>query len=620
MSTSDTAVPGRVARVAGGLRLRAGDLVAPGALLVYVVLAFAAFASAWRDPFTYGIGVRGDPQQFMWFLRWFPYAAAHGSNPFFSDFADYPGGVNLLWNTSMPLVGFLLWPVTTGLSPLVAYDLMETLALALSAWTAFLLLRRLVISPLAAGVGGLLYGFSPYMFAQSLGHPHLTVAFLPPLMLLLLDEIVRVQRRPAVWLGAALAAAAVAQFFISEEVLVVTGLTAGVILVVAAALWPHEALARTSRAVPALLVAGGLFAVAVAWPVWFQLRGPQRITGTAHEPNVYVNDLLGFWVPSEIQWLAPARLLRVSARFSGNSSEWNSYIGVPLTLLLSFTIIRWWRDGWVRLAALSGAVVAILSLGITLHVAGSVKPWLPVFAVGLAFLLLPRSVPARVLVLLTFGAWLALWKLPLLSSLLPSRLMLLVYLMAGLLVAVFVDRALGLGRRRLALAGAALAVALAPLVPRLPYLSTPFHEPAFFAAGGEASRVPVGTVALIAPVTTWDDVDAMYWQASTGMRFRMPEGYLFVPAPPPAGNQLNSPPGATVNALEAVRYDRPTGMGDPEVKQSIRAELARMHVRTVIVGPMVNRDEAVALLTWVLDRPPEESGGVSVWWDVNTAG
>lgn len=603
-------------------RLRAGVLAAPAALLAYTALAFGVFASAWRDPFVYGIGVRGDPSQFIWFLRWFPFAVWHGLDPFFTDYVDYPGGANLLWNTSMPLAGAVLAPVTLGLSPLVAYDLMETLGLALSAWTAFLLLRRCVGSPVAAAAGGLLYGFSPYMLAQSLGHPHVTVAFLPPLVLLLLDEIVRVQRRPAGRLGAALALVAVAQFFISEEVLVVTGLTAAVLLVTAAALWPREAMARAPYAARALLVAGGLFALAVAWPVAFQLRGPQHISGTAHEPNVYVNDLLGFWVPSEIQWIAPARLLRVSARFTGNSSEWNSYLGVPLTLLLAFAVVRWWRNGWVRLAALSGAVVAILSLGITLHVAGSVKPWLPVFALGLGFLVLPRAVPARALALVTFGGWLALSKLPLLSSLLPARLMLLVYLLVGLVVAVFVDGLVGLGWRRLALGAGALAVALAPLTPRLPYPSTRFQVPAFFAPGGAGgvTRVPQGSVALVAPVTTYDDVDAMLWQADSGMRFRMPEGYLFVPAPPPAGSQVNTPPSATANALVGIRYGRGSPIGDEAVRRSVRAELAAWHVRTVVVGPVAGQDATVALLTWVIGRPPEQTGGVYVWWDVNAAG
>jgi hypothetical protein len=49
----------------------------------------------------------------------------------------------------------------------------------------------------------------------------------------------------------------------------------------------------------------------------------------------------------------------------------------------------------------------------------------------------------------------------------------------------------------------------------------------------------------------------------------------------------------------------------------MRSELSAWHVRTVVVGPMANRDVAVALVASVLDRPPETVQGVSVWWDVD---
>jgi hypothetical protein len=48
----------------------------------------------------------------------------------------------------------------------------------------------------------------------------------------------------------------------------------------------------------------------------------------------------------------------------------------------------------------------------------------------------------------------------------------------------------------------------------------------------------------------------------------------------------------------------------------MRAELTGWNVRTVIVGPMANQDQAIALLTWVIGRPPESVQGVHVWWDV----
>ena len=593
-------------------------LVAPGALLLYLVLAFGVFASVWRDPSVRWIGIAGDPQSFMWFLAWYPHALGHGLNPFFTDFGDYPAGANLLWDTGLPLVSVVLWPVTATFGVVVAYNVMVTAALALSAWCGFLLLRRYVRSPLAAGAGGLLYGFSPYMFAQSLAHPQMTMAFLPPLILLLLDEILRVQRRSPVLLGAALALLSTAQFFISEEVLVITGLGAVVLLVTACALWPGEVAPRLRYAAGALAVAGGLFAVAMAWPVAYQLFGPQHITGNPHQQNVYVSDLLNFWVPTQIQWLAPAGALRISARFMGNVSEWGAYVGVPLTLLLGFTAVRHWSNGWVRLAVLSGSVLAILSLGMTVHVAGSVKAWLPVFTVSLAFLLLPGGVPGRALVLLTFGAWFALWRMPFLSSLISARLTLLVYLMAGLVVAVLVDWLISVDRRRLALGAGALVLALVPLVPRLPYTATSFQTPAFFAPGGQVSRIPEGSVALVAPLVTWDDVDSVRWQATSDMRFRMPAGYLFSPAPPPRISWDPTPPSVTTNTLIAVRYGSTPPLGDPAIRSAIRAQLAAWHVRSVVVGPMVNQDAVLAVLTWALDRPPELVQGVYVWWNVDS--
>jgi len=67
------------------------------------------------------------------------------------------------------VAGVAMWPFTSSLGPIFSYNLLVTLALALSAWCAFLAVRRYVESPVAAALGGLLYGFSPYMVAQSQG-------------------------------------------------------------------------------------------------------------------------------------------------------------------------------------------------------------------------------------------------------------------------------------------------------------------------------------------------------------------------------------------------------------------------------------------------------------------
>ncbi|MBO0709191.1 MAG: hypothetical protein J2P44_12580, partial [Candidatus Dormibacteraeota bacterium] len=334
-------------------------------------MTVALFRGVWRHLSTQVIGVGGDPLQHVWFIRWLPFALIHGQNPFFTDYLDFPAGANLLWNTSMPLQGLILWPVTAAWGPVVAYNLLIAVAPPLSAWTAFLLFRRFVSSSPAAWVGGALFGFSPYMIAHSLGHPTLTSVYLVPLILLVLDSIVRGPCRHPVLLALALAVLAGAQLLVSEEILASTALVVFLILAIAAGLYPQQARASVRQAARVLLLSGGMFTVLAAWPLAFQLFGPGAIRGgPLHPTGIVVTDLLNFWVPTQMQLLAPAPAVRLTDQFTGNYSEWNAYLGLPLTALLVVAAARYWASGPVRVAALGASLIAILSLGVTIHVGG----------------------------------------------------------------------------------------------------------------------------------------------------------------------------------------------------------------------------------------------------------
>ena len=76
------------------------------ALGAYVVLAVVAYwpvmpLDASKLPHPLGAGA-GDPAQMTWFLAWAPFALGHGLNPFFTNYIDFPLGVNLASNTSVP--------------------------------------------------------------------------------------------------------------------------------------------------------------------------------------------------------------------------------------------------------------------------------------------------------------------------------------------------------------------------------------------------------------------------------------------------------------------------------------------------------------------------------------
>src|SRR5919205_1865508 len=87
-------------------------LAAGAALLFYAALVLLLFWQVWSSPGRRSLGSSSDPEQMMWFLGWTRFALSHRYNPLFSDFLNYPHGVNLMWNTSVLLPGALLSPVT----------------------------------------------------------------------------------------------------------------------------------------------------------------------------------------------------------------------------------------------------------------------------------------------------------------------------------------------------------------------------------------------------------------------------------------------------------------------------------------------------------------------------
>jgi hypothetical protein len=296
-------------------------------------------------------------------------------------------------------------------------------------------------------------------------------------------------------------------------------------------------------------------------------------------------------------------------------AEANAYVGVLLGLLLAFIVVRYWRRLEVRFAALGAVLIAILSMGITIHFAGKAGP-IPVFALGLVFPLLQRYLPGRLMLYLTFFGWLALALLPVFKNILPNRLMLFFYLLVGLLIAVWLDDMKAWQPRPRVLGWLALAASLVLLVPALPFPSTLEAAPAFF-AGGAASRIPAGSVALVIPFSARGETRAMIWQVQAGLRFRMPEGYAFIPAAPPRGDRVSPPPSATQTQTILVAFGRAGPLTD-QTRQQILRELKSWHVQTVVVGPMNNEQQEVDLFTSVLGRAPDSVDGVYVWWGVDT--
>jgi hypothetical protein len=556
------------------------------ALLAYGVLTVLLFHRAWGDPSASNIGGPGDPIVGMWALRWTPFALMHGHSPFLTNHLNYPWGVNLMWNSPIVVHALALWPVTAWFGAVLAYNALVTLNVALSAWCAYLACARFVESRWAAFGGGLLYGFSPYMLAQSRDHPTLTAAYIPPLLLLVLYEIVVVQGRSPMRMGLALGALAACQLLIAEEGLACEALVAAMALAVAVALRPRSVVGRMGYVAKALGAAVGLFGVVTTWPLLVQFLGPNRIRGgTAQPPNVFVSDIVNFVVPTDMQHFVPAWASAKAAHWTGNLSELDAYLGIPLLVIVAIVCVRHWRRPAVRVAAVVGVVVAVLSLGPHLHVNGRDTmfslPW----------------------------SWIA--HLPLVSNVLPTRLMVYVDLVAALFLAVFLDDTIRSSSSVVRLGSAGLvAVAAITLLPVLPYPSSPLAVPRFF-SDGSARMIPAGSVTLVAPFQQLYPADPMLWQAETEMRFRMPQGYFF--RPDDTGKPAYGAPFSALSTTMLSIQGGQTPLFTGDLRRRILTDLAARRVETVVVGPVDHRQDMLQLFGFVLGQAPQTVSDVDVW-------
>jgi hypothetical protein len=190
------------------------------------------------------------------------------------------------------------------------------------------------------------------------------------------------------------------------------------------------------------------------------------------------------------------------------------------------------------------------------------------------------------------------------------------FLLLGLLLAIFMDRFPLRSSAGAAALTAIVAVALVPLLPSLPYGSGRDDTPRFFSAG--ALQIPRGSVAVVAPLASGRSgtTASMVWQARADMRFRMIGGYVIR-----RGATFESPQTRLLlDRMIQIQAGAPTTALTAAERRQILCQLERLDVRSVVVGPMkVGRSRSVALFRDLLGRPPVETGGVELWPDALAA-
>jgi hypothetical protein len=569
-------------------------------LSMYVIVAILANWNVWVHGFAHSLQASGgsDISEEIWFLAQTPWAIVHGVSPFANNWLNAPTGLDLMDNTTMPLLGVLGAPITFLFGPIATFNVMMALGFAGSATAFFLMARRFVRWWPTAFFGGLLYGFSPFAVAEGIGHMFIVYGAIPPLVVLVIDGFLRAECRSPGRYGLALGGCFIAQFYISTEAfasLVVMSLISGVLAFLVLGRQREIDLLRLAKM---CCIGIAVATLGVGYGAWVALGGPQHITGPAQTATAIAGlsgDPVGLVVPTSNQHFTLGHAGLGDSLVSVRSADWSisfeapaengTYVGIPLLLILLAGTILLRRKPLAVFCAMAALVAIVISMGQYLHVDGHRT------ALPLPFIVLAH--------------------LPLLDSGIASRYATFFWLFAALLLALIVDEMHGkvsqTARVRAAFLSFALfGVALLPLVPAWPYAFANAAVPAWFTDAGRS--LPLGSTVVVYPYPSAIDSSAMLWQAMSDLSFRMPGGYA-VFATPAGSASFYGMPTALQGALSACESGQ-----EPQLPpQVVRSDLGLLKATKVVVAHASSGARcAIRLFTSSLG-PPSTIDGVSVW-------
>lgn len=515
-----------------------------------------------------------DPPLFIWDLKWWPQAIVDGLNPLVASVAYAPEGFPTPLITSIAGPSLVMAPVTQIFGPFVSYNVLMIAIPAINGYAAFLLCRTAGGKALPSIVGGYVFGFSSYVLGQSLGHPNLSLVAMAPLAVYL---VLRHQRQTISRARFLIAMSAVLTFqFLTFTEVFLTLTTVGVAVYgLALLLFPPR---RRSLLVTARLLL-------IAYAITGLLVSPYLVATLGSDLNLshispiyYSADPLNLVIPTRIS-VGGSALYSVSARFTGNLAENGAYFGIPMLLVLGIFTWQRRRDRVTMLLIGAFAIALIAAMGPRLNLLGTASP-----------LRLP---------------WTLLFHLPLFKYALPERIVVYAWLALALVVALWLSTPSRRQWAKWTLVGVGLVsilpdpAATDPVPPTngASIWSTHRLLPPFFRSGDRALFAGRPNL-LVLPYNEAGNGNNLYWQASTGMAYKMPGGYVSGTVP----DEFNCWP--LVTRLRGEEYRR-------EDRGELLAFLAAKHVDGVVAPTPVAR--AAAPLLGALGERQAHIGGVTVF-------
>ena len=310
-----------------------------------------------------------DVSSYVWDLWWVAHQAAHLGNPWFTSQLAAPAGIQLGYDTTMPLAGLVMAPVTLTAGPAASFFL---LTIAMPGLLCYVMYRaaRLRLRPAGAITAGALFGLSSMLAWQDWYHLNIAAGTLA--LPMTMEAAVRLRRCPSRRQGIILGAVIGGSVLVNQESAVMVVILAGLMLIP----WLARPPARQAPARLVSLAVGALVAVVIASPQLLAMAQQASAGGAAAGPHLlaanygrYGAQLPGLFGPSPR--LSDSGLSGLAAAYRYRQpAEGVPTFGLALTALALAGLAVSWRRRCARSLAACWLGCAALALGTTLYIGG----------------------------------------------------------------------------------------------------------------------------------------------------------------------------------------------------------------------------------------------------------
>lgn len=340
---------------------------------IFIFIAYAILTIIFTYPVFFTntqIPAGGDAYFYLWDLWWFRKALLNFSNPYFTPYLFHPTGLNLAFSATTPFNALLSIPLQSIFGLIITYNILFLISFLISGYGTYKLTKYLTGNSQAAFIAGLIFMFSPYHFAHSLGHLNLmTIEWIPFYVLYFLKTLNEKNVKNAIYSAFFLLLVALSEYTY------LIYLSAFTILFMLYHFHVDKKYLFNRNLIKRLFIMGGIFGslfFPFAYPLLKELATSKSNSMYIGGFVTYSADILGFLLPSELHPILGHFGSQFYQNFTGNPAEYTVFAGYTVLILATIAFLKV-KTKEVKFWVISTIIFFIFSLGPILHINGIIR-------------------------------------------------------------------------------------------------------------------------------------------------------------------------------------------------------------------------------------------------------